>query len=76
MVELNKHCCETLKTRLAYHYLMNDNNADTYNDYFKEKIDKDVAVKLDNPFVPIDNNRIENDIRSFIFGRKNWFFCE
>ena len=40
-VEVNKHCCETLKTRSAYHYLMNNNNADTYNDYLKGKIDKD-----------------------------------
>ena len=40
-VEINKHCCETLKTRSAYHYLVNNNNADTYNDYLKGKIDKD-----------------------------------
>ncbi len=29
---------------------------------------------LDAPFVPIDNNRIENDIRPFVLGRKNWLF--
>ena len=33
-----------------------------------------LLVFLDNPFVPIDNNRIENDIRPFVLGRKNWLF--
>ena len=33
-----------------------------------------LTVFLDVPFVPIDNNRIENDIRPFVLGRKNWLF--
>ena len=33
-----------------------------------------LTVFLDSPFVPIDNNRIENDIRPFVLGRKNWLF--
>ena len=33
-----------------------------------------LTVFLDAPFVPIDNNRIENDIRPFVLGRKNWLF--
>jgi transposase len=30
---------------------------------------------LENPDVPIDNNRCENAIRNFTIGRKNWLFC-
>lgn len=33
-----------------------------------------LLVFLDNPIVPIDNNRVENDIRPFVLGRKNWLF--
>lgn len=33
-----------------------------------------LAVYLDNPWVPIDNNRVENAIRPFAVGRKNWLF--
>ena len=29
---------------------------------------------LEIPYIPIDNNRIENDIRPFVLGRKNWLF--
>lgn len=31
---------------------------------------------LDNPAVPLDNNRSENDIRPFVVGRKNWLFSK
>jgi len=29
---------------------------------------------LENPQIPIDNNRAENAIRPFVVGRKNWLF--
>src|SRR5512135_645094 len=29
---------------------------------------------LDNPEIPIDNNAVENGIRPFVIGRKNWLF--
>ena len=29
-VEMNKEACETLKTRLAYHYLKSENKLDIY----------------------------------------------
>ena len=29
---------------------------------------------LEIPYIPIDNNRIENDIRPFVLGRQNWLF--
>jgi transposase len=31
---------------------------------------------LKNPIVPLDTNRIENDIRPFVVGRKNWLFSK
>lgn len=33
-----------------------------------------MLVFLDNPLVPIDNNRTENAIRPFVIGRGNWLF--
>lgn len=33
-----------------------------------------LMVYLDNPVVPIDNNLVENAIRPFAVGRKNWLF--
>jgi len=30
---------------------------------------------LENGHIPIDNNRVENDIRPFAVGRRNWLFC-
>ncbi|GIU70451.1 MAG: transposase [Candidatus Woesearchaeota archaeon] len=29
---------------------------------------------LDNPSIPLDNNLVENAIRPFVIGRKNWLF--
>ena len=31
---------------------------------------------LDNPEIPIDNNSVENGIRPFVIGRKNWLFSD
>ncbi len=31
---------------------------------------------LDNPTIPIDNNAVENGIRPFVIGRKNWLFAD
>jgi transposase len=33
-----------------------------------------LEVYLSDPWVPIDNNRVEQQIRSFAVGRKNWLF--
>jgi len=38
------------------------------------KLETQLRVFLDDPSVPIDNNRTENDIRPFVVGRKNWLF--
>jgi transposase len=31
---------------------------------------------LDHPEIPLDTNRVENAIRPFCIGRKNWLFCQ
>lgn len=31
---------------------------------------------LDHPEIPIDNNAVENGIRPFVIGRKNWLFAD
>jgi DNA (cytosine-5)-methyltransferase 1 len=39
-VEKDKFACETLKTRISYHYLKKVNNLGVYYDYLKNKISK------------------------------------
>jgi DNA (cytosine-5)-methyltransferase 1 len=41
-VEMDKDACDTLKTRLAYHYLLKNNKSQTYNSYLKNNISRDV----------------------------------
>jgi hypothetical protein len=31
---------------------------------------------LDHPEIPLDTNRVENAIRPFVIGRRNWLFCQ
>lgn len=31
---------------------------------------------LDDPVIPLDNNAVENGIRPFVIGRKNWLFSD
>ena len=40
------------------------------------KFEKALCVFLEQPNVPMDNNRTENDIRPFVIGRKNWLFSD
>ncbi|MGC8536816.1 MAG: IS66 family transposase, partial [Rhizomicrobium sp.] len=35
-----------------------------------------LQVYIDDPAVPIDNNRCENAIRPFVVGRRAWLFCD
>lgn len=40
-VESDKAACFTLRTRLSYHYLLQNNNKDIYNSYLKGEISRD-----------------------------------
>ena len=35
-----------------------------------------LLVYTTNPFIPIDNNLVENIIRPYVIGRKNWLFSD
>ena len=37
---------------------------------------KNLTAFLQNPIIPLSNNRAENAIRPFVIGRKNWLFCD
>ena len=37
---------------------------------------KNLTAFLQNPIIPLSNNRAENTIRPFVIGRKNWLFCD
>lgn len=39
-VEMNKEACDTLKTRLAFHYLKQNKNLNVYFDYLQNKINR------------------------------------
>ena len=36
-IEMNKYACDTLRSRMAYHYLAQHNRLDEYIKYLKEK---------------------------------------
>ncbi len=40
-VEMNKEACLTTKTRMAYHYLLENNKSKIYFDYLKQKITRE-----------------------------------
>ncbi len=40
-LEMDSHACDTLKTRIAYHYLKANKQLDIYNNYLQEKITKE-----------------------------------
>jgi len=40
-LEMDEHACDTLKTRIAYHYLKANKQLDIYNNYLQEKIAKE-----------------------------------
>lgn len=40
-VEMNREACDTLKTRLAFHYLHKEDNSDIYYAYLKKEISRD-----------------------------------
>jgi DNA (cytosine-5)-methyltransferase 1 len=44
-VEMNKFACETLKTRVAFHYLKNHSGFKKYISYLKKEINRDMLWK-------------------------------
>ncbi|MBP6237481.1 MAG: DNA cytosine methyltransferase [Saprospiraceae bacterium] len=44
-VEMNKEACDTIRTRIAYHYLNETNNLDKYYAYLKNDIDRNELWK-------------------------------
>ncbi|MFH1323120.1 MAG: DNA cytosine methyltransferase [Methanobacteriota archaeon] len=40
-LEMDEHACDTIKTRIAYHYLKANKQLDIYNNYLQEKITKE-----------------------------------
>jgi DNA (cytosine-5)-methyltransferase 1 len=44
-VEMNKFACETLKTRVAFHYLKKNNGFKRYISYLKKEINRDMLWK-------------------------------
>lgn len=45
-VEMDKHACETLKTRAAFHYLKSNNKLNIYTKYLQEKQEGENGSKL------------------------------
>ena len=52
-IEMDKHACNTLKTRTAYHYLKSIGKLSIYEKYLREKQEKEDGSKLWNQ-VPQD----------------------
>ena len=44
-IEMDKEAVNTLKTRMAYHYLLNNHKIDIYNNYLKNIITRDELYK-------------------------------
>jgi DNA (cytosine-5)-methyltransferase 1 len=44
-VEMNKQACETIKTRVAYHYLKSKNIEHIYHQYLKEEISREFFLE-------------------------------
>lgn len=45
-IEMNKYACDTLRSRMAYHYLIQHNRFDEYVKYLKEKQEGESGEKL------------------------------
>jgi DNA (cytosine-5)-methyltransferase 1 len=68
-VEMNKEACDTLKTRIAYHYLNETNNLDIYYSYLKNEISRiDLWNSIPKELLgSVINNEISESTISDIF---------
>lgn len=69
-VEMDKDACDTLKTRLAYHYLSQNNDTKTYEAYLKKEISRDELWKKipDSIINTVINEEITGETIKRIFG--------
>ncbi|HRP02592.1 MAG TPA: hypothetical protein PLE30_08095 [Candidatus Kapabacteria bacterium] len=44
-MEIDKHACDTLQTRTAFHYLKRENQKKIYNQYLMSEISRDSLLK-------------------------------
>lgn len=68
-VEMDKNACDTLKTRLAYHYLAQNNKLNIYQAYLKNEITRDILWGNipESILESVINEEITEKTRSTIF---------
>ena len=72
-VEMNKAACDTLRTRVAFHYLKEHNQLDIYYQYLKEEITREELWKHvpQSKINSVINSEISNDSIKSIFEKIN-----
>ncbi|PKM92506.1 MAG: DNA (cytosine-5-)-methyltransferase [Euryarchaeota archaeon HGW-Euryarchaeota-1] len=70
-VEMNAHACETLKTRVSYHYLKESGQSEFYYKYLKNEIDRNELWGMipENKISSVINKEISNENIEYIFNR-------
>lgn len=71
-IEMNKHACDTLRSRMAYHYLRQHNRLGEYIKYLKEKQEGESGQKLwkkvpDEVINSVINKEISDETLTDIF---------
>lgn len=69
-VEINEAACFTLRTRIAYHYLKDNNKLDIYTHYLKDEIDRDTL------YSHVPKKLLESAIHQEISEEQNPFIFE
>ena len=72
-VEMNKAACDTLRTRVAFHYLKEHNQIEIYYQYLKEEITREELWKYipESKINSVINSEISNDSIKSIFEKIN-----
>lgn len=70
-VEMNKDACDTLRTRVAFHYLKENNKIDIYYDYLKGNITRhELWSKIPSNLIEsVINKEISTETLPFIFDK-------
>ena len=71
-IEMNKYACDTLRSRMAYHYLKQHNRLEEYIKYLKEKQEGEIGQKLwekvpDEVIDSVINKEISDETLADIF---------